>query len=502
MDTSLNWIAVGIGAAAALLGVVAGRRRDAPRQRAGGDWIVATAALITAIVVYLLTRPENPPFAMGQRLGYGALIGGLCGGLAGLWSSRAAGASLWGSGIAMAGLSSLSLIGASLTLVIFPGYPQPALAGFMIGAVIASVLFRLTIPAAKATEAWCLSSVILASAILLAVFRYDATAERFWWRAPLLIFASVIAAQILAATTAREGKSFALPAIVASAITLALTAVFAWRLFPDWYLLWAAATGIVTFGVVAWLAAVVPHSARSAAAVALATVAFATLAFRLLAGFGIAIGLLAGWSVLLPALAARLRAQPDEEPGTEPAQILTYAAFIGAGVLLFRLFLENYSKDIGALDLRMHNTLLALALGAVFPFVLTSFFPIPARRGVGWRLSGAGVAGILSAALPLLVLIIWGFKPTLGFLAGCIAAEVFILFACTSAVRMIEQGYLESALLVLTAQVSAVLLSGLLAPLIETTRATKAIILAAVVVVGLILAVVFGLIARVAPREE
>jgi hypothetical protein len=176
--------------------------------------------------------------------------------------------------------------------------------------------------------------------------------------------------------------------------------------------------------------------------------------------------------------------------------------FIGIGVLLYRLFLETYSSDLRGLDLRAHYTFVALALGVIFPFVLMSFFPISARRSAGWRTVGAGAAGLFAAAAPLAVLVLWGFKATLGFVVGTVAAEVFILFIYTGAVKLREQRFVESALLVLAAQISVLQFSGLLGSFIEMPRFRKVIVLACVIAVGLVWAGVSALLARGSSKES
>jgi len=508
LETILGWIAVAVGAAGTALGIGLGRPEEAGERDTRGDWLVALVTVVGTFVLFLVTRMSEPPFAIGERLGYGLLIGGVFGAAAGIWAARTSGPTPWRSGIAAVGLPSLALLGVGLVLLLFGTYParlgvypQPALAGFMIGALGAAVLFRLALPAARGMDVWAVSAVALGATVLLAVYRYDSTADRFWWRAPLMVLAAAIVAQIASAGVPRRGRGFALPTLAASVITLGLTAIFAWRLFPDWSLLWVAAAGVVTFAFVAWLAGAAKASGRAAAAAALLVVALSALGFRMLAGFGIGIGMLAAWSILLPTLASLRREESIGEEEPEAAHVLIYAMFIGVGLLLLRLFLENYASELRGVDLRAHYTFVALVLGTVFPFVLMSFFGIPSQRGRGWRTAGAGAAGLFAAAAPLVILAIWGFKAALGFFAGTVAAEVFILFIYTGAARARGRGYVESALLVLAAQVSAVQLSRLVGPLAEQPRVTRLIVLAAVVALGLIWAVVAAVVSRGAKEE-
>ena len=500
METTLGWIAVVIGAVGAVLAAAIGRGREAEERPAGGVWLVAAATVLGTIVLFLLTRPSAPPFSMGGRLGYGILIGGLLGAVAGLWSLRLGGRTPFASGIAAAGLPALALFGVGLTLLIFGGYPGPALGGFIIGAVMAAALFRLGPTAARGMETWALSAVALGATVTLAIFKYDATFHRFWWRAPLVVFALVIVAHFASARFARSDRKYAIPALLASIITLILIAVFAWKVFPNWPLLWVAIMGIVTFALVAWTGASGSGSTWPPAVATLAVVALAAVGFRTLGGFGVGIGLLAAWAILLPALASA-RAEGASEEQTDSASVVTYAMFIGIGVLMFRLFLENYAGELRGLDLRVHYTFVAIAVGAVFPFVLMSLFPISPNRGALCRTVGAGASGLFAAATPLVIVALWGFKPELGFLVGTFAAEAFILFIIAGAVRVRESRYGESALLVLAAQVAAVQLSGFFGAFAQAPRTSKVIALAVVVVLGLIWAGISARLTRGSVRE-
>lgn len=500
METVLTWIALVVGAAGAVLVVMLGHS-DAQNARARGDWTAAIVTVVITAILFLVTLLSEPPFALGQRLGFGILIGGLLGAGAGIYSARVFGRSLWKSGVAAAGLPSIALLGTSLVLLIFPSYPQPALGGFIIGSLVAAVIFRLALAESSVMEVYALSSAVLSGTVLLSIFRFTDTALRFWWRAPLVILAAAIIAHIASAAFAREDKKLWMPAFAASVITLGLAGVFAWKVFPDWALFYVAAAGIGTFAIVAWLTAVNPISTSAASVATLAVVAFSVIGFRLLGGFGVGIGLIAAWSILLPSLAAIRRDEPElEETAPGPAKSVIYAMFIGAGVLFYRLYLEEYAGNLRGFDIRAHYTFVALALGTVFPFVLMSFFPIN-RKGIIWRSIGAAAAGFFAAVTPLVVLVLWGFRATLGFLAGTVAAEVFIFFIYTGVVRPREQGFVRSAILVLAAQVAALQFSGILEPVIELPRMTKVIILASVIVIGLIWAGISAYLSREAKED-
>ncbi|MDO8683332.1 MAG: hypothetical protein Q7N50_07625 [Armatimonadota bacterium] len=499
LENSLTWIALGIGAAAAALGIAVGRGGQERREAVRGDLIVAALAIAGAVLLFLLTLQKSPPFALGQRLGYGLLIGAAAGVLAGIWTTRLSGNTSWQSGVSLAGLASLALVGVAVVLLIFPDYPQPALAGYLIGCLLTAVLFRLSLPSTGNMEIWALTAVVLAATTLLAVFRFGAAAERFWWRAPMMVLAAAIMGQIAGAAFNRRERGFALPALVSPVVTLALVAVFAWRLFPDWSLFWVALTGVITFALLAWLSASAPYSSRIAAVIVVAVVALGALAFRMMGGFGVGIATLAAWPIILLAIVSAPREEEESEV-PHPARVLTYAVFIAIGILIYRLFLESYASEVRGFDLRLQYTFIALALGAVFPFVLMSFYNIQADRGIVLRGVGAGALGFFSAIAPLIVLAIWGFPPALGFLVGTIAAEIFLLFIYAGAVKPREQGYLESALLVLSAQVSMLVFAGIVGPVAQEPRATRVIILAVAALLGLIWAGVSAILSR-RPRE-
>lgn len=497
METSLTWVAAAIGAIGSITGLALGRQRG----RAGNTGGTATVGILTiaaTILVFFLTRPIELPFSPGQRLGWGVIIGGLLGALAGMASTSPSRTAPWKRAVSSAAFGSLAILGTAAILLLFGDYPQPALAGFTIGAIIAGVLFRLALPSSSVNmEFWTVTATALAATITLAVYRYDTAPNRFWWRAPLMIMCAVIIGQFTSAAFARGERRFTLPTAITSVITVLLAAVFACRMFPDWALLKVVLDGIVTFALLALLVSAAPYSIKTAAISAVLVLALCTLGFRFFGGFGIGIAILAGWAIISPSLLTRY----EDDATPNPAHAAVYAAFIGVGAILFRLFLENYSSELRGLDLRSHYTFVSLALGAMFPFVLLSFFPILPNRGPVLRGIAAGMAGLFSAAAPLALVMIWGMKPCLAFVMGSIMAEVFVLLVYLGAITLKDAPLFESAVLALAAQVSAVTLSGLILPLVEITRSTRIIVLCVAVLVGLIWAAVSSRLTARTVRE-
>ncbi|MEW6227891.1 MAG: hypothetical protein AB1700_07315 [Bacillota bacterium] len=502
-----DWIAVGIGAAGAAAGIIAGGGWSPATREEPAVWKVAVTVAVAAVFLFALTLIKSP-YSPGVNTGYGILIGGLLGAAAGITAGRASGKTPWRAALTAIAPPSLALLGGGLVLLLFGAESLPVLGGFLAGAVLAAVLFRLALPAAAGVELWALTAATAGATLMLSTFRFDAVTDFLWWRAPLMVLAAAVVAQAAGAAAAREGKGFALPALIASLITLGLVALFAWRVFPDWDLLWVAAAGAGTFALAAWLSAARTVSTQAAAIAALLVVAYAAVGFRLLGGFGIGIGMLAALPVLISATAPVLQSRPEPGEGAGAARALSCAVFLGCGVLLYRLFLELYPGELYGLDLYPHYTFVALVFGAVFPVVLSSLFPpAPAPRPStqdlsAGRLTGGVLLWVLAVSTPLVLLTIWGFKAALGFLAGSVAAGAFVLFAGTGSLGVISPRFTEPALLTLAAQISAVQFSGLFKELAQGPRLTKVIVLVAAAAAGLILVKVWSVLNRSAVKEE
>jgi hypothetical protein len=213
--------------------------------------------------------------------------------------------------------------------------------------------------------------------------------------------------------------------------------------------------------------------------------------------------MLAALPVLISATAPVLQSRPEPGEGAGATRALSCAVFIGCGVLLYRLFLEIYAGELHGLDLYPHYTFVALVFGAVFPVALSSLFPpAPAPRPLARRLTGGVLLWALAVLTPLVLLIVWGFKAALGFLAGSVAAGAFVLFAGTGSLGVISPRFVEPALLTLAAQVSAVQFSGLFKEIAQGPRLTKVIVLVAAAAAGLLLVKVWSVLNRSAIEEE
>ena len=117
------------------------------------------------------------------------------------------------------------------------------------------------------------------------------------------------------------------------------------------------------------------------------------------------------------------------------------------------------------------------------------------------RITNAGVSGIFAAASPLLIAALWGFKAELGFFIGTVVAMVFLLFTNSGIITVNRRSIEAPAVLVLAAQISAIQLSGLVAPFSDGPRATRIWIMAIGLLIGLVWAGISALAARRNIRE-
>lgn len=485
MESLIKWVVLGIGLAGIIPLAVMARSGGEPRRPASelgrsGEF-AALYVVLGTVVLFLLTIPSEPPvFAPGMRMGYGILIGGLLGALAGVLSARAYSGTPWSRSITACGVTCTAILGVGLILTLFSSYPQPALGGFLIGGVLSAVIFKLVNRESSIIAVWALSSIILGAATLISTFRFNTIDTRFWWFAPSLLLSAAVLSTVIFSIFAKEDRYFSLHTGLSALVTLALTAVFAWKIFPQWELLWTAIIGIVTFALVAWLGKLSSVSLRGSAMSAILIVAFSACAFKLLAGFGIGIGILAAWAILLPIVSAK----PFEESQARIVQTLIYGLYIGAGLLLLRLFLETYEPFLRGPDLRAYYTFVALAFGAMLPFVFASF--VPATRPPLRFTAGAVMLVFLAAALPAVIVVVWGLKAGMGFLIGTLISQLIILLLGGDIAGITQAAYMNTAIIAVAAQVAAIQFSGLAATFNEGPRMVKILVIVGAAVLGLI----------------
>jgi hypothetical protein len=218
---------------------------------------------------------------------------------------------------------------------------------------------------------------------------------------------------------------------------------------------------------------------------ALLTLLCGLVAFKFLGGFGFALMLLAAWGLVVLAAGGSV-ARGGSEPGAAATRLGLCAIAFGLGYLLLRLFLEAHGGEAAEEQLGVHYTAVGALLGALIPFLLA------AHAGSIWRMMSAGV---VAAAAPGVVIVIWGAKAATGFLAGLALAPALLLVLIPLASASAEAGPLEELvrswgrrlpLLSVAMGMAAVQFSDLVLPLYQMARLHKIIVVAAAAAVFLL----------------
>lgn len=536
MDVGLGWLGVGVGAAgtvATLLLASASVTSGEQRARSGerrGAWPAALLTAVLTLVFWGISLRAEAPFSAGQTLGWGFLIGGLLGAIAVLAVPRFDALGSAGSvrtRYLLACCSSFyALMGASLAYGVFHGYPQDALIGFAIGAVMAAVLARSVLASDVYVDLWSIFAVLISVGTVLAVLHFDVSTERTWWTLPILLATTVcvtgyVGIEIGSARGlfTRPGASFVLSAFAASVLLLALSAVYAWKIVGDWQLLGVVGAGVIVAAVIAWLAAGAARSTdgvrviEAGAASAVLVIALVVAAFKLWGGLGIALSLVGSWSFLLSAMGLARIGRPESLSVNMIPPALRWALVFGLTVVLFRLFLEYYRSDLSTTDLRIHYTFVGAVLGFIMPLLFSSWL-MRLRSG----LAAIALVGLLAAASPLVVFVLWGVKAAMGFLFGLVLSAASGLAGSSLWVPFLssrpnEPGTADTnhwivqfgaqvgtcAPLILGAQLTAIQFVGPLMT-IEDTRMLRIWVLTAVVVLGIIWLVLGDVIDRKTAR--
>lgn len=438
MDTGLGWLGVAVGlvgcGATYLMSRAEGGEGEKVRLPAGLTFILT-------VVFWAVAMQRNAPFSTGQTLGWGFLIGGVSGAAAILLSGRLGEQRP----LAVQSVLFLALLAASLTYLIFHGYPQTAMIGFAIGVTMAGILAYYSCESPDLIQLWAFFSVTLAGGTVLAVEHFNDFTQRQWWPLPILIATSILVSGL--ASIGLSGRLRRISAIVAPALVLILSALYSWQIYYTWELLAVVAVGIAVAGLVRWLDAYRPNPGVSA----LLMIAFLAAAFKLWAGLGIALGLLAMWSVV--------------SENKKSMQVIS----LGLAFLLVKLFTEQYGSALRAVDLQVHYSLVGAALGILMPFLLMP----NDRRSTAF----IALIGLAMAISPLLLYAIWETKAVFGYLFGLTAALI---------VQMLMNEERRSiGLLVIGAQLAAIqFINPLL--LLELTRMQRIWVLGIVVLAGAI----------------
>ena len=415
---------------------------------------VVVLAIVSVAVLFVLTLPAGPPFSPGLTLGWGILIGGLLG----LYALFESGGSFedrdWSA--RTVGVLSAAGLGPSLVLLIFRGYPNEALMGCALGAVlvaaVGSTILRPAFAAAGAderpalcayrgVEVFALATVLLVAGMRLGIDHFPRAhaghANGGYWAFPALLLAAEILVLILLSGM-RERPPLRWPillcATAAGGAAVVVTAVLQVKLLSQ--LAWDLPLyGLVVFG---FIVATLTHAQESADeaksrpvalsfGAVLLVLAVVAIAFKRLHGYGEALTLLAALPLAAVPYLSRDRSR---EPIGESVVMGGFAVFLL--LVLNRVFVEQVGRG-WMLDFQRHYDYLGVVLGIGACFGVLAF----AARGIeqareaarggpsrtGLRMLRTGFLGLVVALVPLAVAAIWGMKAVNALLIGLVFAQ-------------------------------------------------------------------------------
>lgn len=495
--------------------------------------LVAVVVVPSALAILL----REPPFAAGGDLGWGCLLGGgfalalACLGALAVGPPGEPGlpggsnpARQWMTGTALAiGQSGWSLAGITATYLIFDAIrqsPSVALMGHALGFTAVALLVRAAGDGAnlglgenarwRFMEPQAVLVAGLAAASWLAAEHFTGDTPRWWWSLPFALAALGLLAAIAASWPAslgarlREGPRLFVGALVGAVIVAILSLLLATKLLHSWPMFACAGLGLAAAGLVTWLIAAAGEGeepARALQAAAFAGVILLGLiaaCFRLMGGYGVALGLCAGWAVLLPALGGL--SLPRAAEGTcWQSWGARLTPFLSAWVLalLYRVFMDRYRA--GAYEAAIHYSFVAAGLGMLVMLLFVGYglgtlgrVAEAGARGARLALCRASFLGLAAVVVPLVLGLAWGKHAGVGLMAGLVMGAL-VLAAWRGPTLGAEELPPGTLLAGLGAALVAVQLTHLLEPLLAASRTMKLLLVLGVLAVALAWVVVDAL---------
>jgi len=361
---------------AALVAVIASRRPESNIARADS---VAMGALVAtgAAGIALAWRFSPPGQQAGTEIGLG--VGVLAAAVAALIGRNAVSAAAFG------------VLGGSVMHLLPAETRQPAQIALVAAAALGAIVMHRGFVSVTA-----LAAAGVAAADFLG---YAAADGGTLGRAGTVLGVAGTAAALV--TLAIPAKHETWRSLVAQLTVLAVVVVASALFSAGSNAAITATIGAIAAVVVAWL--VGDESEGDPLRVGLATatwIGVATITFGFARGFGMGVAFAAALFVLLA--------------GGRTRAILTTGPLLG--LVMYRVFREEHTSWTRALDIGQHYALLGLALGAVLPLLPADWL---GRDGLGKRgVVGAALLGLLSLALPAVVITLFGAKGAVGFVAG------------------------------------------------------------------------------------
>jgi hypothetical protein len=478
MERSLLWSALALGCVGGLSGILLARtRRGAPpmtSEIARPFWVVAVAL---PILVFLATLPSSPPFAAGQGLGRGFLLGAVGALLSAYVVARAVRSV--GQPVVSAAIVTTpcwpAIAATSATVLFMRGTLIDSLSGVAIGWVaVSAVLLQgaTSRPALYPGEsgidrllpvfAGALFAITLCTLTALGVYRGAETYDASKWIAtgltlgagvPLALLVSALPAAVFLRAANRlplsgyvgslfsrfspdEDARSAVGRLFRLVTSVAIVGLLAWlvstKLIQE-AAIWKVALVGLLGGVVAWWLIIESGREKVSAEfwvplAVMLSVAGLIVAFRQLAGFGIGLLVLTAWLPVGMAMAKEAEATvaPDAANARFRALVLllTLLAF-GTVALLWRLVYSRFDDDIRGVSLTDYYAIFGFLVGALLPGLLSAIAAGP-RGGArtGRQLLYLVIAGLLTLAVPAMLLTIWKAKFVLALLAGLAVSTV------------------------------------------------------------------------------
>jgi hypothetical protein len=444
------------------------------------------AAGVVPLVGFLAAFPSQPPFAPGQGLGRGLLLGAF-GSLLTLWTmgrsldaDEEGAASARRSGVAFAAPFALAVVCACIPLLWMRGVVVDALLGVALGWLTHSLLLLIGLntqegAGRKLGLALTAGTGFAVTVVVLAALGEMGGSVQFGnsllpvpWSAPLMPLAAAVPFLILLCELFRTGMS-ARPAtsparfwpslslvrwLIGGALLLFVGTQMAHKLGATPNLFRLLGIGLLAGGLSWWLLVSRMGGARdeansglswrSMAVPVLTFMAAGMVAFQMALGMGMGVMLLGAWLTAGIALAgtAKSAASPGQTTQAMQTGLAAHSAashllrllYFGTLLLLYRLFQVRYADDLRNVLLPDHYALLGFIFGAAAPAALAGYLR------AGFRVQGSGgrdgvvavcpslpqvmAAGSLTLGIPALLLILFGTKCALCLFFGLALATV------------------------------------------------------------------------------
>ena len=466
MERMSYFVALSMGMAGLLCGLILAKRRSVAAEIARSQWALGFGL---PLLVFVATLPSRPPFGSGQGFGRGFLLGGLGAMLAGWLVLRAERRDESRSGgmasvLALVSPQSVGLIVAVSPLLWMRANLLDTLLGVAIGWLCSSLPLLLSVqnPKSKIQNADSADALPLTAGIgfvstlcaLFALGEMRAPAALFHspqsvsWNmvgavlaasVPFLLLVSALPNTLFlrlgsrlpvsnlssktssgAGATENAGRTAAfLRGALALLLFFGLSVFLSRRMMPQAVVWRLAGAGIVTtllalFGK-AWQA---PQAQENPSAAlqhhALGLLLFAAggmISYQWLQGYGVGIWLMAAWLIVSMTLA---RSQEDGAPHrADVSRNMLNLALFGVILLLYRVVMSRFSEDIQPTSLTDQYALFGLLVGAFTPAFLGGYI----GRGDN-RLFRLLPVGLLTLAIPGVALMLYGAKCALALLIG------------------------------------------------------------------------------------